>query len=106
VDDERVSFTFAANQNVARMQLEQHAAWLESVVQRLAGRRLPVVAVQSEAVIVPAAGAGTAAGRPAQPEPAAGGGPVRDAKAEALAFPAVQDLLDVFPGDIRDVEEM
>ena len=30
----------------------------------------------------------------------------RDVKAEALSSPAVQAMLDVFPAEIRDVEEM
>jgi DNA polymerase III subunit gamma/tau len=96
VTDERITFTFAANQNVARMQLEQHREWIESVAQRLAGRRVPVVTAQ-------AAGA---AGAPAEAanESAAKAGK-RDLKAEAMSSSAVQAMLDVFPAEIRDVEE-
>jgi hypothetical protein len=48
-------------------------------------------------------------GEPVQPEannaaPAAA--PKRDLKAEALSSTGVQALLDVFPAEIRDVEEM
>jgi len=45
---------------------------------------------------VPAAPAGEADGRKDNP----------DAKREALASPVVRDLLDVFPAEIRNVEEM
>jgi hypothetical protein len=55
----------------------------------------------------------TAAGPGPEPETAArpaaaaeGAGATRDAKAEALSSPVVQGLLDVFPGQIRDVEEI
>ena len=41
--------------------------------------------------------------RPNDQAPAAG---TRDLKAEALASTAVQAMLDVFPAEIRDVEEM
>ena len=43
------------------------------------------------------------------PEPKAAapaGSPKRDLKAEALESTGVQALLDVFPAEIRDVEEM
>jgi DNA polymerase-3 subunit gamma/tau len=94
VTDERITFTFASNQNVARMQLEQNREWLETVAHRLAGRRIPVTVVQSEAE---AAGA----------KPAAASAPgTRDLKAEALSSSGVQAMLEVFPAEIRDVEEM
>jgi hypothetical protein len=95
VTDERITFTFAANQNVARMQLEQNRAWLESVAERLSGKRMPVTAVQSDTATPPVAGA----------EPAAAG-PKRDLKAEALASSGVQAMLDVFPAEIREVEDL
>ena len=45
----------------------------------------------------------------ASPEVAAGQGQTagkRDLKAEAMSSTAVQAMLDVFPAEIRDVEEM
>jgi DNA polymerase-3 subunit gamma/tau len=99
VGDDRVVFTFAAKQTVARSQLEQQRPWLEAVVQRLAGRPMPVVALQVE----------TTQSEPAAappPAPAAAVDGALDAKAEALSSPAVQALLDVFPAEIRDVEEL
>jgi len=97
VTDDRITFTFASNQNVARGQLEQNRAWLESVAERLSGKRMPVTAVQSSDTASPPAGASAA---PANPPPK------RDLKAEALASTGVQALLDVFPAEIREVEEI
>jgi DNA polymerase-3 subunit gamma/tau len=97
VFDDRITFTFASNQNVARMQLEQNRSWLESVAERLSGKRMPVTAVQMDSASSPAAEAAA---------PAAGTAPKRDLKAEALSSSGVQALLDVFPAEIRDVEEM
>jgi hypothetical protein len=98
VTGERITFTFASNQNVARMQLDQNREWLEAVAQRLAGRRMQVTSVQVQADPAPAAGAM----KPADAASAA----KRDLKAEALSSSGVQAMLDVFPAEIRDVEEM
>jgi hypothetical protein len=101
VTDERITFTFAANQNVARMQLEQNRDWLQGAVERLTGRQIPVVAMQAETPSTPPAGeAPRAAEAPADTSAA------RDLKAEAMSSSAVQAVLDVFPAEIRDVEEM
>ena len=98
VTDERITFTFASNQNVARMQLDQNREWLEGIAQRLAGRRVQVTSAQVQAEPAPAAGAA----KPADAASAA----KRDLKAEALSSSGVQAMLDVFPAEIRDVEEM
>jgi DNA polymerase-3 subunit gamma/tau len=110
VTDERVTFTFGVNQNHPRTQLEQNREWLEGEVRRLAGRRIPVVVVQKDdaaAATAPPAGAPSepAAARPAAAAPEKESA-ARDPKAEALSSPVVQGLLDVFPGQIRDVEEL
>jgi len=102
VDGDRVTFTFASNQNVPRMQLEQNRAWIEAAAQRIAGRRIAVVVAQSEAAAPTPAPAQASADRPKADE----GGGKRDLKSEAMASPAVQAVLDVFPAEIRDVEEM
>jgi DNA polymerase III subunit gamma/tau len=98
VTDDRITFTFASNQNVARMQLEQNRSWLESVAERLSGKRMPVTAVQTDTASSPAES--TSAAAPASTAPK------RDLKAEALSSSGVQELLDVFRAEIRDVEEM
>jgi hypothetical protein len=90
VAEDRVTFTFAPNQRALRDTFEQNRAWLESVGQQVAGRRI-VFAAQSEA---PVEGVAT--------------GPDRKTmlREQALADAGVQTLLEVFPAEIRDVEEM
>jgi len=97
VTDERITFTFASNQNVAKMQLDSNREWLEGVAQKLTGRRVQVTSAQVQAEAAPAASAAPAA---------AASGAKRDLKEEAKSSPAVQALLEVFPAEIRDVEEM
>jgi DNA polymerase-3 subunit gamma/tau len=97
VADDRITFTFASNQNVARMQLDSNKEWLEGVAQRLTGRRIQVTSAQVQADAAPAAGAAPA---PASSETK------RDLKEEARSSPGIQAMLDVFPADIRDVEEI
>jgi hypothetical protein len=84
------------------MQLEQNRPWLEGEVQRLAGRRIPVVVVQREENQPPA----VPEAETPQPAAAAPQGGARDARAEAMSSPVMRELFDVFPGDIRDVEEI
>jgi DNA polymerase-3 subunit gamma/tau len=101
-----VTFTFSANQRALRDQVEQNKAWLETVAQQIAGRRIVVTSTQDTS---------TAPG----PEPRASGNsssdpraasPESDKKAalkeQALADDSVQAMLEVFPAEIRDVEEM
>jgi DNA polymerase-3 subunit gamma/tau len=107
ISDEAVTFTFAANQNAARGNLEQSRPWIEAAAQRLAGRRINIVVSQSQAPAAPPAAATPAS--ESKPSAAATGEkakPGRDLKAEAMSSSAVQAMLDVFPAEIRDVEEM
>ena len=99
VADDRVTFTFLPTHRALREQFEQSRGWLESAAERVARRRILVEAIQS---------ASAAEGAPA-PGPAATpteGGAARDLKAEAMTSSAVQAVLDVFPAEISDVEEM
>ena len=107
VGDDAVTFTFGVNQNAARGNLEQSRSWIEAAVQRLAGRRINVVVVQSQTPATPASGAASS-NEPKPAAPAAADKPKggRDLKAEAMSSSAVQAMLDVFPAEIRDVEEM
>ena len=97
IADDRVTFTFLPTHRALREQFEQSRGWLESAAERVAGRRVMVEAVQAAP---PPDGAPAPAAAPA--EGAAG----RDLKAEAMTSPAVQAMLDVFPAEISDVEEM
>jgi DNA polymerase-3 subunit gamma/tau len=96
VVDDRISFTFLPTHRALREQFEQTRAWLESTAELLAGRKVVVTAVQAPS--------------PAEPEAPAAAvkaeAPKRDLKAEAMSSSAVQAMLDVFPAEIRDVEEM
>ena len=120
VTDDRVTFTFTPNQKVARAQLEQSRAWVEATVLRVAGRAMALTIVEDASE--GAASAPVARSEPGQASAAApaattpsmtpsntpsttpAGG--RDLKAEAMSSSAVQAMLDVFPAEIRDVEEM
>jgi DNA polymerase-3 subunit gamma/tau len=95
VTPDRVSFVFSAGQRALRDVFEQHRVWLESIAQAAAGRKIAVTSVQSD----PA---------PATAETAAPSAADRKAalKERALADAGVQALLEVFPAEIRDVEEM
>jgi DNA polymerase-3 subunit gamma/tau len=100
VTADRVTFAFSSNQKTLRELFEQSRSWLEAAAERVAGRRITVTSVllsqpQDDA--------------PADPRPPASAGPAagrRDIRAEALASPGVRALLDVFPAEIRDVEEL
>jgi hypothetical protein len=108
VSDQAVTFTFGANQNAARGNLEQSRPWVEAAVQRLAGRRMTVAVVQSQAAAAPPAESAPAPdAKVAAPVAAADKSKGnRDLKAEAMSSSAVQAMLDVFPAEIRDVEEI
>jgi DNA polymerase-3 subunit gamma/tau len=102
VSGDGVVFTFSPNQKTLLSMFEQNRAWLESIAQQVSGRKIVMSGVQTEA-----AGA-------AQP-PQADAAPAADAKAadkktalrdKALADAGVQTMLEVFPAEIRDVEEM
>jgi hypothetical protein len=98
---ERITFSFLPNHRALREQFEQTRGWLEATAERVAGRKVAVVAVQT---------AGAPATEAAAPPTADAKGAVtsgqRDLKAEAESSSAVQAILDVFPAQIRDVEEM
>ena len=99
VADDRVTFTFLPAHRALREQFEQSRAWLEAAAERLSGRRMSVVAVQASEEVAAKEGAPAAARSAEAPAK-------RDLKAEALSSSGVQALLDVFPAEIREVEEM
>jgi hypothetical protein len=102
VTDDRVTFTFLPTHRTLREQFEQSRAWLEATAERVAGHRVVIEAVQGGAA--PAGGA--AAAEPSATPDAPAGTPRRDLRAEAMSSSTVQAVLDVFPAEIRDVEEM
>jgi hypothetical protein len=102
VSGDKVTFAFLPTHRALREQLEQNRPWVEAAAERVAGRKIAVASVQVET-----AGAAPAANgaKPEAPEPASPNGK-RDLKAEAMSSAAVQAVLDVFPGEIKDVEEL
>jgi DNA polymerase-3 subunit gamma/tau len=98
VEGDRILFTFAPAHKNLRPQLEGKKAWIESLAHSLTGRKMTVVIKEGEAAAVPAPKA-------AAPAPASDPGRQADLRARAKAEPVVQNVLDVFGGEIEDVEE-
>ena len=94
-DQDRVTFTFLPVHRTLREQVDQNRPWLESIAGSVSGRPMTVTTVQSEAASEPAA---ASAGAPPQKRV--------DLKAAALGDATVQAMLDVFPAEIEDVEEL
>ena len=93
---DRVTFTFLPAHRTLREQLDQNRPWLESIALAVGGKRMPVGAAQAEAPAAEPA-ASTAGLTPSKSV---------DLKAAAMSDAAVQAMLDVFPTDIEDVEEI
>jgi len=102
VAGDAVTFTFSPNQRALLNMFEQNRSWLESIAQQVAGRRIAVSGVQTDG--------GGAAAEPAKNGGQATSGEPADKKSalreQALADAGVQAMLEVFPAEIRDVEEM
>jgi hypothetical protein len=92
---DRVTFTFSPAQRTLRDVLEQNRALLESTAQAVAGRKMTVAAELADAAPSPSA--------PPVDERAEKAAGLRE---QALADAGVQALLEVFPAEIRDIEEM
>jgi DNA polymerase-3 subunit gamma/tau len=99
VEGDRVVFTFAPAHKNLRGQLESKRGWIEQLAQHQSGR--PVKVEVREGVAAPAAdGADDAGGAPASRQKQT---ELRD---RAKADPTVQNVLDVFGGEVEDVEEI
>ena len=94
IDGNRLTFTFAPAHRTLGVQLEQSRSWLEPIAAQIAGRKISVVAAQGST--------DPAAPRPAAERVADGG----TLKAKAMTDSVVKAMLDVFPAEIRDVEEL
>jgi DNA polymerase-3 subunit gamma/tau len=103
VAGDRVTFTFSQAQRALKDQFEQNRGWLESIAQQASGRKITVASAptDAEAAAVPPANEAVLA---ASTDPAANRKSALRQK--ALADAGVQALLEVFPAEIRDVEEM
>ena len=94
VDGPTITFTFAPVHKTLRGQLEAKRTWVEQIARTVSGRQMAVRSVEAEPVAVAAADTDPDAARRA------------DLRARAKAEPAVQAVLDVFGGEIEDVEEI
>ena len=91
--DDALTLTFAPQHRSLKSQLEGKRAWIEQVAKSVTGRPIRLVAKDGESAPLP---------------PKA---PVDSAKTSALharakAEPVVQNVLDVFGGEIDSVEEV
>ena len=98
VAGDRVTFTFSPTHRALREQFEQSRGWVEATAERVAGRRVMVESAQGEAATAAPADSTSRNG-----DASAG---KRDLKADAMSSSAIQAVLEVFPAEIRDVEEM
>jgi len=103
-EGDRITFVFSPTQRTMKDMFEQKRTWLETLAQQVSGRKMTVAAVQGADVQrdsgEPPAGLPPAAAKPeAQDKKSA-------LREQALADASVQALLEVFPAEIRDVEEM
>jgi DNA polymerase III gamma/tau subunit len=103
-EGDRITFVFSPTQRTMKDMFEQKRAWLETLAQQVSGRKMTVAAVQ-KADAQRDSDAASAGLPPAAAKPEA-----QDKKSalreQALADASVQALLEVFPAEIRDVEEM
>jgi DNA polymerase-3 subunit gamma/tau len=98
VKADRIVLTYTAAQKIGPT-FDKYRPVLEASATRLAGRKMTVVADTSEAAVP--------AGEAKAGEAKTGEADRKSAlKEEALADAGVQALLEVFPAEIRDVEEM
>jgi len=97
-DGRRLLFTFAAAHEHLRAQVDSRRAELEGFTEAVAGRRVPIATMTGTAPSVDEPPV-----RVEAPPP-----PPKDTslRERALADANVQALLEVFPAEIRDVEEM
>jgi hypothetical protein len=98
--DGRLVLTFGPVHEVMRQQVEAKRTWLEAVAESVAGRKVAVTTAKGAAMDP---GASRPAMTPAAPTPLPADA---DLKARALADGGVQAMLEVFPAEIRDVEEI
>jgi DNA polymerase-3 subunit gamma/tau len=103
VTGDRVTFTFAAAHRSLRDMFEKDRAIIESMAQQVSGRKIVIASVQLD----PNGSAGGGTPPDSQAKPAAAKTDRKSAlKEQALQDASVQAMLEVFPAEIRDVEEM
>jgi DNA polymerase III gamma/tau subunit len=104
VTPDRITFVFGPAHSSLRGILNQQKAWLDAAAERLAGRKIAVTSEMAPTASAPSAMPPDPGSR--IPDLAEATEQRRDLKAEAMSSSTVQAMLDVFPAEIRDVEEM
>ncbi len=95
----KVTFVFLPNQRVPKHQCEDARPWLESLAEKVFGRRVPVAVIVSAAAAAPAATVGpTVDDRKRASD--------EELRKEALTDPGVQALFEIFPVEKSKVEEI
>jgi DNA polymerase-3 subunit gamma/tau len=103
VTSDRVVFTFGSVQRALRDMFERDRGWLETVAQQIAGRKIVFTSVHAGAVGSPEEVPSGAASHDREANAAERQSALKE---QALADAGVRALLEVFPAEIRDVEEM
>lgn len=101
IEGRAITFVFAPRPSTLAGQFEQQRPSLEEIATKLAGRPMKIVAVD-DASLGGAPGAPASAGARA----ASSGADQERLKESVMNEPVVQALLDVFPAEIKDIEEM
>lgn len=94
LEGDSLVFTFAPVHKAVRPQLEAKRGWIEQLAQQTVGRKVTLIG--RESAPAPAAA----------PVAAPASGDKADLRARAKSEPSVQAVLDVFGGEIEDVEEI
>ncbi len=94
-----VAFVFQPNQKMPKQQCEENRTWLQSIVESVAGRKLPVTIAFTDAAAPAAAPAAEPA--PLKADPAV---PDEGRRQTALEDETVRTLLEVFPVEKTTVE--
>ncbi len=94
VDGDTITLTFAAVHKSLRAEFERQRGWIEELAQSVAGRKIKLVTKEAAAVVAPNPAAEAAAEKKSA------------LAARAKSEPSVQAVLDVFGGNIEDVEEV
>ena len=101
VEGDRVRFRFGSSHTMAAERLGREKALLEALALETAGRKMTVT------IEIVEGGAGGGAGRKAAAAGASSSAATAaELKEKAKQDPAVQALLDVFPGEVRDAKEL
>ena len=101
VEPDRIRLRFASSNTMAADRVVREKTLLDTLASQSAGRKMTVTVEIVEGVA--ASGAGPKAGAASAARPSATPEELREA---AKQNPTVQALLDVFPGEIRDVKEL